>query len=88
MIQYTLRSGFIKAYTKSFSKNSFIRKQVGDRIRLFQANPKNPLLHDHALKGKLHHFRSFSITGDWRIIYYVEQGTAYFIDIGTHNQVY
>lgn len=57
-------------------------------MALFVQNPHNPFLNDHPLKGSKEGFRSFSITGDIRAIYYVAEGNAYFVDIGTHNQVY
>jgi len=57
-------------------------------LELFKINPQNPILRDHALKGDKIGLRSFSITGDYRVIYYIEDETAYFLDIGTHAQVY
>ena len=30
----------------------------------------------------------FYVTGDVRVIYYIHEETAYFVDIGTHAQVY
>ncbi len=34
-------------------------------------------------------YELFFVTGDIsRVIYYIEEDTAYFLDIGTHNQVY
>lgn len=32
--------------------------------------------------------RAFWITGDIRVVYRVRGDTVYFLDIGTHNQVY
>ncbi len=58
------------------------------RVKLFQGNPHHPLIRDHALIGAKHGFRSFSVTGDIRIIYLKEDGDVQFYDIGTHNQVY
>lgn len=59
-----------------------------ERVKLFQDNPRHPLIRDHALIGAKHMFRSFSITGDIRIIYFKEDDDVQFYDIGTHNQVY
>ncbi len=88
MIKFIVRPAFTRAYKKRIASNLHLRTRVEERIRLFQHNPNNPLLHNHALVGKMKGFRSFSISGDLRIIYYWEDGIAYFIDIGTHNQVY
>lgn len=79
---------FIKIYRKRFSHKPNIRKQFDKRLKLFEADSQNFLLRDHPLSGKLQGHRAFSITGDIRIIYFIHNQTAYFIDIGTHNQVY
>ena len=81
------QKSFLKAYQKRITDRSTHNKFV-ERLKIFTENPHYPLLHDHALIGKLNKYRSFSITGDIRVIYYIHDGTAYFIDIGTHNQVY
>jgi mRNA-degrading endonuclease YafQ of YafQ-DinJ toxin-antitoxin module len=88
MTRFELRRGFIRSYKKHISHNKKLRLQVAERIALFQQYPRHPLLHDHALKGERMHLRSFSASGDVRIIYYLEDDTAFFIDVGTHNQVY
>lgn len=69
-----------------------MQKRVKERIELFQVDKSNPLLRDHGLKGTMYPMRSFSITGDLRIIYeeveFQGDKLVIFIDIGTHNQVY
>lgn len=65
-----------------------MQKKFDNRVKLFGENYQNPQLKDHQLTGKLQGFRSFSVTGDIRVIYYINDDTAYFVDIGTHNQVY
>lgn len=87
-MRFELRAGFKRAYKKHIANNDKLRLQVSERIALFQQNPAHPMLHDHMLKGKMIHLRSFSVTGDIRIIYFMEDDVAYFTDIGTHNQVY
>ena len=79
---------FIKIYKKRFGHQSNIRQQFDERLRMFSDNTANPLLRDHQLKGKRVGYRAFSISGDIRVVYYIHNNTAYFIDIGTHNQVY
>lgn len=79
---------FIKAHKKRILHQSSLHRKFKERTRLFELNPANPILNDHVLKGKLDHKRAFSITGDVRVIYYVHDDIAYFVDIGTHAQVY
>lgn len=82
------KDAFIKTFRKRYSHDKEIRKKFDERLELFSLNPTNPILRDHPLKGTKEGFRAFSVTGDIRVIYIEVYGTAYFIDIGTHNQVY
>jgi addiction module RelE/StbE family toxin len=78
-----------KAYQKRIKPHPELVARATHRLTLFQQNPSNPLLKDHALKGSDQHLRAFSISGDIRIIYQqLDQDTVLFLDIGTHNQVY
>lgn len=79
---------FIKIYKKRFSHQSHLKTKFDAMVRTFEQNNSDPLLKDHALSGKLKGYCSFSITGDIRVIYYIHENIAYFVDIGTHNQVY
>lgn len=79
---------FRRAYKKRILRNQKLVEKVKERIKLFQANPKNPVIKDHRLMGSKFKYRSFSITGDIRIIYEQQDDKIVFHDIGTHNQVY
>lgn len=74
--------------------NIRIRKSLREKILLFSKNPKNPLLNNHSLKREYAGYRSINITADCRAIYEEinkpdqEEPTAYFIKIGTHDQLY
>ena len=83
---------YIGRFQKHFNsrirpKPKLIRK-FQDRIEIFIKDPHDPVLKDHQLKGEKNELRAFSITGDIRVTYFVKGEDAYFIDIGTHNQVY
>ena len=79
---------FKKAYAKRIQQNKNLEKRFEQRYDLFVDDPSYEVLKDHALSGKLQGYRAFSVTGDIRVIYCVNEGIAYFVDIGTHNQVY
>ncbi len=85
-IKYSKR--FFKNFKSRIASSKALNKKAQERITLFANNPHSPLLKDHSLKGNKTGLRSFSITGDIRIIYQLESETIYFLDIGTHNQVY
>lgn len=64
-------------------------KKIKLQLALFEANPKHPSLRTHKLKGNLKNRWSISITRNFRMIYLLEkEDQAYFIDIGTHDEVY
>lgn len=79
---------FKKAYQKRIQSNKNLEKRFEARYDLFVDDPTNPILKDHELAGKLQGYRAFSITGDVRVVYHIFEDIAYFVDIGTHNQVY
>ena len=79
---------FKKAYTKRIAPKKNLAARFESRYDLFLEDQTNQILKDHALSGKMSGFRAFSITGDIRVVYYIQDETAYFVDIGTHNQVY
>ena len=81
-------TSFQKFFVKRIQPQKRLARKFDERFKLFTMNPQNPLLNDHPLKGEKESMRAFSITGDIRIIYYIDHETAYFVDIGTHNQVY
>lgn len=79
---------FKKNYAKRIASSESLTKRFRQRREFFIKNPQNPILKNHALTGDMLGYRAFSITGDIRVVYFIENDIAYFVDIGTHNQVY
>ncbi len=80
---------FKKSYKKRISNNPKLVLKTAQRINLFQENSDEPILRDHQLKGSKNNLRSFSVTGDIRIVYMkISEEHIILLDIGTHNQVY
>jgi addiction module RelE/StbE family toxin len=63
-------------------------EQFERRLLLFVNDSENQVLKNHALIGDYQGYKSFSVTGDVRVIYRDSGGQVFLIDIGTHNQVY
>ena len=77
---------FITQY-KRFSQNR--QKQCDERLVLFETNPFNPTLNNHALQGKYLGYRSINMTGNIRVVFrMIATDTAYFIAVGTHAELY
>lgn len=82
-------------YHKKFNKRFYkltpkLRKKVAEKIELFKKDPFNPILRNHALTGALYERRSFSVTGNIRVIFkpYDNYVVVVMLDVGIHNQVY
>ena len=88
-MKIVLTDQYKKNFKKRILRNSPLVTKYKERVMLFIQDVYNPLLHTHILKGKMREYRSFSITGDVRVIYIQQNKTiTLFIDIGTHAQVY
>ncbi len=62
---------------------------IQKQLIFFAQNPKHHSLRLHRLTGKLKHMWSISITKNVRMVYMVlKHDEAYFIDLGTHDEVY
>lgn len=69
-----------------------IRNSVKERILLFSKNPHNLQLNNHPLRREWEGFRSIDIASNWRAVYEElhegEETIAYFVALGTHDQLY
>lgn len=79
---------FQKHYRKRVKSNRSLDDRLERRLALFAQNTRDPILRNHELKGAKRRLWSISITGDIRAIYTVVGDEIYFLDIGSHNQVY
>ena len=79
-----------KLFIKKFKKLTDNEKdRFRERRDMFLINPFNEVLNNHSLKGKYKGYRSINITGDMRVIYEpISKGTAYFVYINTHSNLY
>ena len=65
------------------------QEKLLERQLLFAADRSHPLLNDHALHEPWAGCRSFSVTGDVRVIYrLISSDLCEFLDIGTHHDLY
>lgn len=81
------RKNFVKRYKKLSPK---LKDKISTSLKQFKTDPHNPILRNHALKGRLQGRRALSVSGDLRIIF--EEIDDYvlviMLDVGIHNQVY
>lgn len=68
---------------------SRVQARFEERLFLFQEDPLDPTLRDHALHGEFVEYRSINITGNVRAIYKrTGADTIEFAKIGTHHELY
>ena len=57
-------------------------------LRRFVANPRDPLLRTHKLKGKLDGYWAFTVEHDLRVVFRWDGDVAVLTDLGSHDEVY
>ncbi|MBI2338507.1 type II toxin-antitoxin system mRNA interferase toxin, RelE/StbE family [Candidatus Daviesbacteria bacterium] len=80
-------------YTKDFIKDSGKLKtgqqeKLKVRLHLFGQDQFNPVLNNHALKGKYLGYRSINVTGDLRVIFWKNNDEVIFAAIDSHSNLY
>lgn len=81
-------SGFNKDLQKITSQDQKLLERIEKQLALFVQDPRHPSLRTHKLSGQLKNIWSLSINRSLRAVYVIENGTAVFTDIGTHDEVY
>jgi mRNA-degrading endonuclease YafQ of YafQ-DinJ toxin-antitoxin module len=89
MIEIAFSSSVKRAFKKKIATDPNAEARFWERVEAFKDNPFDPRLRTHKLSGRLKDLGSFGIDHDLRVIFhFVDNQRAYFIDIGTHDEVY
>jgi len=89
-----LASSFKRAFKRLVGRQPQLEERIQERLALLTADPFNPLLQTHKLKGKLSGAWACSVDYDCRIVFNfvqnIESGEEeiLLIDIGAHDEVY
>lgn len=57
-------------------------------LRRFAADPRDPLLRTHKLKGDLSDYWAFSVDDDLRVLFRWDGDVAFLVNLGSHDEVY
>lgn len=57
-------------------------------LRRFAADPQDPLLRTHKLKGQLSAYWAFSVADDLRVVFRWRDEEAFLVALGSHDEVY
>lgn len=80
---------FHKDFKKSYKKlSNKLKEKLEERLRLFSKEEFDPVLNNHALKGRWLGYRSINVTGDMRAIFKREKQRAFFVVIDSHSNLY
>ena len=94
MITLVFGSSFKRAFKNYIKKRPDLKLKIEEKLRLLAANPYNPVLRTHKLKGNLLGCWACSVEYDCRIVFSFEKNQKtqtdeiLLIDIGTHDEVY
>lgn len=88
-MQIKFSDEFIADLKKIKHQDKKLVLKIEKQLTLFKIDPKHPSLRLHKLSGKFKNTWSISITKSARMVYVLlAHDIAYFVDIGTHDQVY
>jgi mRNA interferase YafQ len=57
-------------------------------LRRFAADPQDPVLRTHKLKGDLDAYWAFTVDEDLRVLFRWDGDAAFLVNLGSHDQVY
>ena len=83
----------IIVYHQDFKRNykklsPKVKGKLEERLRIFSKDEFNPILNNHALKGKWLEYRSINVTGDIRAIFKSNTAVIIFVAIDSHSNLY
>ncbi len=82
-------SDFVDDLKKIRRSDPKLLKRVWEKLSFFEKNPKHLSLRLHKLSGSMTDVWSVSVNRKIRMIfYYKSDDVAYFVDIGSHDEVY
>lgn len=88
-MEVSFSSTFKRAFKKRVKGKADLEARFWQKLEQFTIDPFDPSLKTHKLSGKLKEFWSFSVDYDERVLFYfMEDGKAVLVDIGSHDEVY
>ena len=84
-MRFTASNGFLRKARKLREPQASMLRAA---LRRFEADPGDPLLRTHKLKGDLADYWAFTVDDDLRFLFRWEGDTAFLVGLGSHDQVY
>jgi mRNA-degrading endonuclease YafQ of YafQ-DinJ toxin-antitoxin module len=78
-----------KNFKKNFKKLSTkIKAKFYERLAIFKEDKFHSILDNHSVDKRYPGCRSIDINGDYRVIFRELDGVNFFVNIGTHSELY
>lgn len=84
-MRFTASSRFLRKAKKLGEPQASMLRAA---LRRFAADPMDPLLHTHKLKGDLGDYWAFTVDEDLRVLFRWDGEEAFLVNLGSHDQVY
>ncbi len=87
-MQVRLSPDLAKQFKQLKKKDHKLLVRVEKQLQIFSQNPKHVSLRLHKLSGNLDNMWSISVSKSYRLVFLIDSDEAYFVDFGTHDEVY
>jgi mRNA-degrading endonuclease YafQ of YafQ-DinJ toxin-antitoxin module len=84
-LRFTASSRFLRRAKKLKEPQATMLRAA---LRRFAADPQDPLLRTHKLKGDLEAYWAFSVDDDLRVLFRWDGDVAFLANLGMRDQVY
>ena len=84
-MRFVVSSRFTRRAGKLDGRRALLLRAALSR---FAADPRDPLLRTHKLKGDLAAYWAFSVDDDLRVLFRWEGEVAFLVNLGSHDQIY
>ena len=84
-MRFVISSRFTRRAGKLDERRALLLRAA---LRRFAADPHDPLLRTHELKGDLAGYWAFSADDDLRVLFRWEGEVTFLVNLGSHDEVY
>jgi mRNA interferase YafQ len=84
-VRFVVSSRFTRRAGKLVERRAVLLRAA---LRRFAADPRDPLLRTHKLKGDLADYWAFSVDDDLRVLFRWDGDVAFLVNLGSHDEVY
>jgi mRNA interferase YafQ len=84
-VRFTASSRFLRKAKKLKDPQASMLRAA---LRRFAADPQDPLLRTHKLKGELRDYWALSVDDDLRVVFRWDGADAFLVNLGSHDEIY